>query len=163
MATEGVFMLRRFVALITAAVMLPTTLWALGSSKAMYVGGTITAKIPEKTEGTLDTTSREKLIFIADKGKGVAELPYKLIDGFEYGQKASHRIKTALLLTPWSLFSKKRRHYLSFIWKDEEGNDQGVVLELGKDLLRPTVMVLEARTGKKVVFQDEEAQKHFAK
>ena len=37
------------------------------------------------------------------------------------------------------------------------------MLEVGKDILRTTVMVLEARTGKKVVFQDEEARKNFAK
>jgi hypothetical protein len=157
-------MLRRFLAfLLLFGMAVPGPVLALDSEKAMYVGGTITARVPEKTEGVLDTTNPEKLIFIADKGKGVAELPYKMIDSFEYGQKASHRIKTAIFLTPWSLFSKKRRHYLSLLWKDEQGNDQGVVLELGKDLLRPTVLILEARTGKKVVFQDEEAQKHFAK
>jgi len=90
-------------------------------------------------------------------------LPYAKIDSFEYGQKASHRIKTAILLTPWTLFSKKRKHYISLLWNDDEGKGQGAVLEVGKDILRPTVMVLEARTGKKVVFQDDEAKKNYAK
>src|SRR5262245_30692235 len=148
-------MLRRTAALVViATATLPTMSLALGSTKAMYVGGTITARVPEKSEGQLDTSNEQKLVFTADKGKGVAELQYKMIDSFEYGQKASHRIKTAIFLTPWSLFAKKRNHYLSLLWKDETGADQGVVLELGKDLLRPTVMVLQARTGKKVVFQD---------
>jgi hypothetical protein len=157
-------MLRRVVAFLVAiGLILPTSVLALDSKKALYVGGTITAKVAEKSEGTLDTTDEKALIFVADKGNGVARLPYDKIDSFEYGQKASHRLKTAILLTPWSLFSKKRRHYLSLIWKDEEGKDQGAVLELGKDILRPTVMVLEVKTGKKMVFQDEEAKLHFAK
>ncbi len=137
--------------------------YALDGKKVLYVGGTVTAKVKENSEGRLDTTNEERLIFVADKGGGQAELPYATIDSFEYGQKASHRIKTAILLTPWSLFSKKRKHYLSLLWKDAEGKDQGAVLELGKDILRPTITVLEARTGKKVIFQDEEAKKNFAK
>lgn len=136
---------------------------ALDSKKAMYVGGTMTQVVKEETEGRLSTLDEAKMVFAADKNAGVIEVPYATIDSFEYGQKASHRIKTAILLTPWSLFSKKRRHYLSIIWKDEEGKDAGVVFELGKDMVRPTFMVLEARTGKKVTFQDEEARKHYAK
>jgi hypothetical protein len=100
---------------------------------------------------------------VADKGQGTIEIPYVKVESLEYGQKASHRIKTAILLTPWSLFSKKRRHYLSVIYKDKDDKDQAVVLELGKDILRPTVLAMEARSGKKVEFQDEEAKKHYAK
>ena len=136
---------------------------ALDGKKAMYVGGTITAKIPEKTEGRLNTTDETNLTFTADKTGIVGEMPYSKISSFEYGQKASHRIKTAVLLTPWSLFSKKRRHYVSIFFQDEDGKEQGIVLELGKDLIRPTITIVEARTGQKVVFQDEEAKKHFAK
>lgn len=136
---------------------------ALDSHKAMYVGGTITAKIPEKTEGRLDTTDALKMVFTADKTGVVGEMPYSKITSFEYGQQASHRIKTAILLTPWSLFSKKRRHYVSVFFRDGEDKEQAIVLELGKDLLRPTIAIMEARTGQKVIFQDEEAKKHFAK
>jgi hypothetical protein len=157
----------RTVALATIGVFgLETTALALDSKKAMYVGGTVTSLMPEKTEGTLDTTDKARLVFTPDvksKVDRALELPYRRITSFEYGQKASHRIKTAIFLTPFVLFSKKRRHYLSLMYKDRAGKEQGVVLELGKDILRPTVHIIETRTGKKVEFQDEEAKKHYAK
>jgi hypothetical protein len=63
-------MVRRTVALfLTIGLTLSTTVLALEWKQAMYVGGTLTSQIPEKTEGVLDTTSSEKLIFFADKGK----------------------------------------------------------------------------------------------
>ena len=99
-----------------------------------------------------------------DPGKGEpAELLYAKIQSYEYGQKASHRIKTALLLSPWTLFSKKRRHYYSLMWTDEAGKDQGIVLEVGMDLVRPLSVILKARTGKDITFQDDEAKKNFGK
>ncbi len=135
---------------------------ALDSKKAMYVGGTIPTKIKEGTEGRLKTDDEAQLVLIPDKGEQAA-LPYAQIESYEYGQKASHRIKTAILLTPWSLFSKKRRHYYSLMWKDADGKDQGIVLEVGKDLVRPLAVILKAKTGKDMVFQDEEAKKNFGK
>lgn len=149
---------------ILICLVLSTVAFALDSKKAMYVGGTMTTKVKENTEGVLNTSDEAKLVFIPDKGKGEpAELPYAQIETYEYGQRASHRIKTALFLSPWTLFSKKRRHYYSLMWKDEAGKDQGIVLEVGKDLVRPLAMVLKVRTGKDITFQDEEARKNFAK
>jgi hypothetical protein len=157
--------MKRFVAIaVLACVLVPGVLVALDSKKAMFVGGTITTKLKEGTEGKLDTSSDTVLKFIPDKGKGEpAELPYAQVASIEYGQKASHRIKTALLLSPWTLFSKKRCHYYSLMWKDDAGKDQGIVLEVGKDLVRSIGIVLEARTGKKIEFQDDEAKKNFAR
>ena len=157
--------MKRLVASALVVMLLsPAIVVALDSKKAMFVGGTISTKVKEGTERKLDTGSETTLTFIPDKGKGEpAELPYKQIQSIEYGQKASHRIKTALLLSPWTLFSKKRCHYYSLMWKDEAGKDQGIVLELGKDLVRSVGIVLEARTGKKIEFQDDEAKRNFAR
>lgn len=157
-------MKRALAMVLMLAWLAPAVALALDSKKAMFVGGTITTKVKEGTEGKLDTSSETVLTFIPDKGKGeAAEMPYAQIQSIEYGQKASHRIKTALLLSPWTLFSKKRCHYYSLMWKDEAGKDQGIVLEVGKDLVRPIGVVLQARTGKKLEFQDEDARKNFAK
>jgi hypothetical protein len=152
-----------FALFLMTSLALPTAALALDSKKALYVGGTVTAKVPDNSEGRLDTSNEENLIFVADNSKGTAQMPYARIDSIEYGQKASHRIKTAIFLTPWSLFSKKRKHYISLMWNDDEGKGQGAVLEVGKDILRPTVTAIEARSHKKVVFQDDEARKNFAK
>ncbi len=155
---------RAMAAALALCVMFSATGIALDSKKVMFVGGTLPTKLKEGTEGTLNTGHEEKLILIPDKGKGEpAELPYATIESFEYGQKASHRIKTALLLSPWTLFSKKRRHYYSLMWTDEAGKDQGIVIEVGKDLVRPLAVILKARTGKDITFQDDEAKKNFGK
>ena len=66
----------------------------------------------------------------------------------------------AVAVTPIALFSKKRKHYLTLGFNDAAGKQQGIVLELGKDTVRPALSIFEARTGKKVEYESEEAKKH---
>src|SRR3989442_3379351 len=84
----------------------------------------------------------------------------------EYGQKAGRRVGTAVATTVLfgpigllSLLSKKRNHFLTIGFKDDADKDQVVVLELGKDIVRTTIPIIETRSGKKVEYQDEEAKK----
>jgi hypothetical protein len=84
----------------------------------------------------------------------------------EYGQKAGRRVgaavATTVLLGPiglLTLLSKKRNHFLTIGVKDETGKDQVAVLELGKDIVRTTLPVVETRSGKKIEYQDDEARK----
>jgi hypothetical protein len=42
---------------------------------------------------------------------------------------------------------------------DENEKQQAAVFELGKDIVRTTLASLEARTGRKIEYQDEEARK----
>jgi hypothetical protein len=58
-----------------------------------------------------------------------------------------------------ALFSKKRKHFLTIGYKDENDKQQAVVLELGKDVVRTTLATLEARSGRKIEYQDDEARK----
>jgi hypothetical protein len=50
-------------------------------------------------------------------------------------------------------------HFLTISWKDENDKDQAAVLEIGKDIIRVQLATLEARTGRKVEYQDDEARK----
>ena len=93
-------------------------------------------------------------------------IPYASILDIEYGQKAGRRVgaaaATTILLGPiglLTLFSKKRKHFLTVGFKDTDGKDQVAVLELGKDIVRVTLPIVEKRSGKKVEYQDEEARK----
>jgi hypothetical protein len=61
-----------------------------------------------------------------------------------------------------TLLSKKRNHYLTLGYKDEVDKDQVAVLEIGKDIVRTTLAVVETRSGKKVTYQDDEARKYGA-
>ncbi|HEX8028861.1 MAG TPA: hypothetical protein VF491_10390 [Vicinamibacterales bacterium] len=53
----------------------------------------------------------------------------------------------------------ERRHYLTINFKNQSGKEHAVVFELGKDIVRTTLAILEARTGKKIQYQDDEARK----
>jgi hypothetical protein len=139
-------------------VLVPSPVLAVGGDKAMYVGGT--APVPEKSEGPMSTAAEDKLTF-TPKQKGATPLviPYASITSLEYGQKAGRRVAVAVLVSPLALFSKKRNHYLTISYKDAAEKEQAGVFELGKDIVRTTLKVLEVRSGKQIEYQDDEAKK----
>ena len=151
-------MIKKSIAVVLAfAFLVPFVFAGLGSKKAMYVGGTVTS-IKEGTEG--DTSAKdEKTYTFAYKG-GTLTIPYDRVDSLEYGQKAGRRLGLALTISPWMLLSKKRKHFLTISWKDENDKQQAAVLELGKDIIRTELATLEARTGRKIEYQDDEARKN---
>jgi hypothetical protein len=149
-------MIRRSVfAAALSVVLLCSTLLAVDGDKAMYVGGTV--QIKENMEGKLDTSNDKTLTFAYKRLTWT--LDYGSIVELEYGQKAGRRVAVGVLVSPFALFSKKRNHYLTISFKDLEGKEQAVVFELGKDIVRPTLKVLQVRSGKEIHFQDEEARK----
>jgi hypothetical protein len=152
--------MRRFAAAAVMISIAATPALALDKDKAMYVGGT--ANVAPKAEGMLATNDDAKLMFVAEKGGGLIEIPWKRIDEAEYGQKVGRRVKTAIFLTPLALFSKGRKHYLTISYKDKNDEMQSAVFELGKDLVRTTLTVVETRSGRKITYQDEEAAKSRA-
>lgn len=127
----------------------------LSSNKAQYIGGTISA-LKEQTEGTFSTKDEKQLLF--DYKKGKLEIPYDRINSLEYGQKAGRRVGLAIAVTPIALLSKKRRHFLTVNFMDDNDKQQAGVFELGKDIVRVTLSSLEARTGRKIEYQDDEAR-----
>jgi hypothetical protein len=132
------------------------TAWAgLGSNKTMYVGGTVTS-IKQGAEGTSSTGDEKRFEF--DYKGGKLTIPYDRINDLEYGQKAGRRLGLAIVVSPLLFFSHKRRHFLTVGFQDENDKQQAAVFELGKDVIRVTLASLEARTGRKVDYQDEEAR-----
>jgi hypothetical protein len=150
-------MKRSAAAALVVVLCLDVMAWAgLGSRKTMYVGGTVST-IKEGTEGVSSTTDEKQFVF--DVGKqGKLSIPYDRVDSLEYGQKAGRRVGVAFMVNPLFIFSKKRRHFLTVGYTDANDKQQAVVLELGKDVIRVTLATLEARTGKKIEYQDAEAR-----
>jgi hypothetical protein len=152
-------MARRVVAvLLIMAFLAPhaATLAAVRGKEVMYVGGTV--QVPEATRGRLDTSNGTVLVF--ESSKGGFEIPYEGITSVEYGQKAGRRVGVAIVISVWALFSKKRKHFLTVGFKDEEGVQQGVVLELPKGTPKSVITTIEARSGVKCEYESEEARKH---
>ena len=150
-------MKRTLCTLLALVLFLETALWAgLDSDKAMYVGGTV-SKLKEASEGTLSAKDEKLCTFTFSGGK--LEIPYDRINDLEYGQKAGRRLGVAIAITWMALFSKKRKHFLTIGYTDENDKQQAAVFELGKNTVRVTLASLEARSGRKVDYEDDEARK----
>ena len=72
--------------------------------------------------------------------------------------QAGRRLGLAIVLSPLFLLSKKRRHYLTIGYIDQQGEQQAAVFELGKRIVRSTLAALEAKTGLRVEYEDEKAR-----
>lgn len=123
---------------------------------AQFIGGTV-EDLSVGVNGALFTTHRSMFHF-ATKRTTFA-IPYDRINLIEYGQKVDRRYVAAVLISPLFLLSKSRRHFLTVGFRDEEGAQQALVFQVSKSDVRVVLASLEARTGLKVTFQDEEARK----
>jgi hypothetical protein len=124
--------------------------------KATYRGGTIT-QLEISQHGELSLESADQLVFDADSGD--LEVAYGSIRGIEYGQNAGRRLGLAIAVSPLFLLSKKRKHFLTIHFVDQRGDSQAAVFELGKKIVRTTLAALEARTGLRIKYEDEDARK----
>src|SRR5574337_684737 len=123
---------------------------------AEYAGGTI-SQIPIGCSGTVEAVDAQYFVFYSKKARW--RVPYSRINLIEYGQKVDRRYMAAVLLSPLFLLSKKRQHFLTIDYTDEEGREQAMVFRVDKNDIRVVLVSLEARTGRRVEYQDEEARK----
>jgi hypothetical protein len=54
--------------------------------------------------------------------------------------------------------AKKRQHFLTVGFQDDNGQQQAIVFRVEKNDIRLALAALEARTGQKVQYQDDEAR-----
>ena len=149
--------MKRFVSLMLLCLFtVETTFAGLGDDKTAYVGGTEN-QIKDGAEGK--SSAKDDKNFVFEYKGGALTIPYEQVNDLEYGQKAGRRVGVAIFVSPLALFSKKRKHFLTVGWKDAQDKQHAAVFELGKSVVRTTIATLEARTGKKVEYQDDEARK----
>jgi hypothetical protein len=124
--------------------------------KVEFMGGTL-AGVRAKSNARLDLGGADAMVF---RWSGqTLSVAYPKIDTLEYGQHVSRRYAAAVLLSPVLLLSKARQHYVTLGYLDAEGKHQALVFQIGKGDIRSALASLEARTGRRVEFQDEEARK----
>ncbi len=124
-------------------------------SHAEYIGGT-RPDIPERNDGSIQMTDKTFFIFASKKTE--VRIPYERINLLEYGQKVDRRYLAAVVINPIFLFAKKREHFLTLGFQDDDGQQQAMVFRVDKNDIRLTLVALEARTGQQVRFQDEDAR-----
>jgi hypothetical protein len=121
-----------------------------------YLGGTL-AGLEAGTAGSLRTSDAVSLEFATRHS--LVRVPYERINLIEYGQKVDRRLAEAILISPLLILAKKRDHFLTLGYEAEDGRQQAAVFQVDKTAIRAVLASLEARTGRKVTYQDEEARK----
>ena len=86
-------------------------------------------------------------------------IPYQKINTLEYGQNVSRRYAAAVLISPILLLSKSRKHFVTLGYVDTGERQQALVFRIQKGDIRSILSALEARTGRRVEYQDDEARK----
>jgi hypothetical protein len=141
-------------------VCLPAFVLALAAGdagvKAEYVGGTVPG-VSARSSARIDLTASDALRFRC--GAADLRIDYHRINTVEYGQNVSRRYAEAILISPLLLLSKSRKHFVTIGYVDSAGSQQALVFRVGKGDIRMVLASLEARTGRRVEFQDDEARK----
>jgi hypothetical protein len=133
-------------------------LWMLllAQSRAEYVGGTAST-LASGNSGSIELSDQRYLAFYTKRGQ--VRVAYDRVNLLEYGQKVDRRLLAAVVISPMFLLSKSRKHFLTIGYMDEDGKQQALIFRVDKGSIRSALVSLEARTGLKIQYQDEEARK----
>jgi hypothetical protein len=125
-------------------------------NRVLYVGGTV-AGMPNKSDARIDISQEDEFRLTIRNQPFV--IPYHDVNSLEYGLRVSRHYMEAVLISPIFLLEKKKTHYLTIEYTDAGGKQQAVVLRVSKGDIRPLLVSLEARTGRRIEYQDEDARK----
>jgi hypothetical protein len=124
--------------------------------KTQFIGGTLPG-VQSRSTALLDLTHSDSLRFCS--GKTELSIPYRRIGTLEYGQSVSRRVALAVLISPMLLLSKSRKHFVTVGYEDAEGHRQALVFRVSKGDIRTVMAGLEARSGQRFAFLDDDARK----
>ena len=124
--------------------------------KVQVAGGTVSS-IAAKTFLRLDLTGGDALLL--HFAKSDLSIAYRRINTVEYGQNVSRRYAAAVLISPVLLLSKSHKHFVTLGYTDDEGKQQALVIRVEKGDIRSVLASLEARTGRRIEYQDNDARK----
>lgn len=127
-----------------------------GGARA-YLTGTTVPDFPNKCDVRLDMTGDQELLFVTRLL--TLHVPYDKVNTLEYGQHVGRRYAEAILISPLFLLSKSRKHFVTVGYIDSNGRQQALVLQVSKGDVRAVLAELEAKTGRRVEYTDDEARK----
>jgi hypothetical protein len=79
-----------------------------------------------------------------------ADIPIPSVEKVTYEKSAHTRWKTGILLSPFALFSKGKKHWLTIQYKKDEKTDDFVMLRMDKSNYQMIIATVESKTGKTV-------------
>ena len=142
--------------LLSGLALTPQLLAGDSGDRVHYVGGTVSV-LPSKTGGIMSTTDED--VFLFQTKEVTVQIPYQKINVLEYDQRVSRRYAEALLISPMFLLTKTRKHYLTIGFTDSQGKQQAMIFEVGKGDIRSLLVSLEAKTGRRLEYQDDDARR----
>ena len=120
------------------------------------IGSTV-SEVSGRASAQLDLSEMGALVMRC--GGEEVRIPYNKVNTLEYGQNVNRRYVAAVLVSPVFLLSKSRKHFITVGYTDSEEKQQALVFRVDKGDVRPLLASLEARTGRRVEYQDNEARK----
>lgn len=122
-----------------------------------YLSGTTVPDFPTKCDVRIDMTGDQELLFVTRWL--TLHVPYDKVNTLEYGQHVGRRYAEAVLISPLFLLSKSRKHFVTVGYTDANGRQQALVLQVNKGDVRAVLAELEAKTGRRVEYTDDEARR----
>jgi hypothetical protein len=98
---------------------------------------------------------KKALEFLDAKGASVLSIPNDRIKSILYEQTSKPRYAEAILISPWFLLAKSKKHFLTIQYTDADGLGKFAVIHMDKTNARDIVATAEAETGKKVDRSEE--------
>jgi hypothetical protein len=141
--------------LLACLVLLPAMAGDRGV-RTQFIGGTVTG-IAARSGARIDLTGTEEFTYRSAATE--LRVSYAKVNTIEYGQNVSRRYAAAVLISPVLLLSKSRKHFVTIGYTDGDGRQQALVFRVHKGDIRGVLSSLEARTGRRVEYQDDEARK----
>jgi hypothetical protein len=140
-----------------ACLLAPSLPAAQASGARAYLVGATVHGFPSKCGVRVDMTGDREMLFVTHLL--TLHVPYDKVTTLEYGQHVGQRVLEAVLLSPLFLLSKTRKHFLSVFYIDANGREQALVLQVDKGDVRAMLPELEAKTGRRVEYTDDEARR----
>jgi hypothetical protein len=149
---------RAWAALMLTACGVPTLLLAASPLGARaFLTGTTVPDFPNKCDVRLDLTGDREMLFVTRAL--TLHVPYEKVNTVEYGQHVGRRYAEAILISPLFLLSKSRKHFVTVGYMDANGRQQALVMQVNKGGVRAVLAELEAKTGRRVEYTDDEARR----
>jgi hypothetical protein len=149
---------------LCAAVCLVFVATAIGSAaeikfdKVEYMPAKIEGqkKSAGPVKGHVIFEKEKKVVEFQDtKGQIIVTIPYDKIKSLLYEKTSRPRYAEAILVSPFFLFSKTKRHFLSIQYTDANGAGAFCMLHMDKGNSNDIVNTAEAETGKHIERTEE--------
>jgi len=142
--------------LIAAGVCAPRLAAREPGARAELTGSTV-PDFPTKCDVRIDLTDDGEALFITRRL--TLHVPYEKVNTVEYGQHVGRRYAEAILISPLMLLAKSRKHFVTVGYTDANGRQQALVFQIYKGDVRAVLAGLEAKTGRKIEYTDDDARR----